>query len=123
MAGRPLRRARLAAAAAAAAGIEPASGPPKPAPQPPRLSKPVAEMSREEMRECASQLRREIREVMQPLRDAQLRQGRRMPRNNREREIFAADLINRRRVAGDTEPRKTMTTGTSSWHRNNYSMA
>jgi hypothetical protein len=68
-------------------------------PQPPELPerKPVAEMTPEERREYARELaritRRELAELNRPRRERKLRAGLVRPRNQAEREIFAADLL------------------------------
>ena len=59
--------------------------------------KPVAEMTPEEQREYAKELRRTIRRVLaelnRPKRERMLRAGRVVPRNRQEWELFAADRL------------------------------
>jgi hypothetical protein len=68
-------------------------------PQPPEMPehKPVSEMTPEEQREFARELRRTVRrelaELNRPRREQKLRRGLAKPRNRAELEIFAADLL------------------------------
>jgi hypothetical protein len=59
--------------------------------------KPVSEMSAEEQREYAKELRaalrRELAELNRPKRERKLRRGLVKPRNRAEWEIFATDLL------------------------------
>ena len=59
--------------------------------------KPVSEMTYEEQREYAKELRaalrRELAELNRPKRERRLRRGEVRPRNRAEMEIFAADLL------------------------------
>ena len=70
---------------------------------PPDLSehKPVAEMTPEEQREYAQELRRVIRrelaELNRPKRERKLRRGLVRPKNRAELEIFADDLLKDKR--------------------------
>jgi len=90
MAGRPGRRARLAAAAQAASGEpprQPIELPPKPAEDAPEAEK----------RAYADQLRAILRadllELRRPQREADLRAVRVRPKNRAEMAIFAKDIL------------------------------
>ena len=90
MAGRPGRRARLAAAAQAASGNPPqqrAELPPKPAEDAPEAEK------RAYAAQLRGILRAELRELRRPQREADLRAGRVRPKNRAEMEIFAKDIL------------------------------
>jgi hypothetical protein len=93
MAGRPGRRARLAAAGQAASGEPPRPPlelPPKPADDAPEAEKRVyADQVR-------SILRAELRELRRPQREADLRAGRVRPKNRAEMEIFAEGILGER---------------------------
>jgi hypothetical protein len=84
MAGRPRRRARL----------EAAQRPELPEfPMPP---KPLGEMSPAEREAHTRELRKFLRGLKQPQREADLRAGRVAPKNRAEMEIFAKDLLGER---------------------------
>jgi hypothetical protein len=55
------------------------------------FDKPFAQMTRDELAEAQRQVRRKIRELQQPARDAKLRRGVVKPKTGAEREIFGAD--------------------------------
>lgn len=69
--------------------------------------RPVSEMSAEEQREYAKELRaalrRELAELNRPKRERRLRRGEVRPKNRAELEIFAADHLGRN-VEEETEP-------------------
>jgi len=93
MAGRPGRRARLAAAAQAASGEpprQPVELPPKPADDAPEAEK------RAYAEQVRAILRAELRELRRPQREADLRAGRVRPKNRAEMEIFAKDVLGER---------------------------
>ena len=93
MAGRPGRRARLAAAAQAASGEpprQPVELPPKPAEDAPEAEK------RAYADQVRGILRAELRELRRPQREADLRAGRVRPKNHAEIEIFAKDILGER---------------------------
>ena len=57
------------------------------------VARPFSQMTRAELDETRRQIRRKIRELQQPARDAKLRRGVAKPRNRAEWKIFAADLL------------------------------
>jgi hypothetical protein len=91
VAGRPKRRALRAALAQQE--TQESSKPEKPA----------AEMTPDELAEYRNDLRRRLRDLKQPQREADLRAGRARPRTMAEIEIFATDLL-KRGVVDDEDP-------------------